>query len=158
MKITVRQAEITEIDKLMAWRMEVLQEVFPASGNDDIQSLYSANRGYYLKSIPSGSHIAVFADIGKTTVGCGGMCLYSEMPSPDNSSGKCAYLMNIYTKKKYRGESVGKAVVRYLVGKAQTQGISKLYLETSDCGRKLYECLGFQDMTDYMKFTENCHE
>lgn len=158
MEITIKQAEITEIDQLMTWRMEVLRNVFMLPADYDIQPLYSANREYYINSIPSGNHIAVFANIGETTVGCGGICLYSEMPSPDNPSGKCAYLMNIYTEEKYRKKGVGKAVVRYLVEKAQAQGITKIYLETSGCGRTLYEGLGFQDMTDYMKLTENCHE
>ena len=29
--------------------------------------------------------------------------------------------------------------------------LTKIYLETSECGRSLYESLGFSDMRDYMK-------
>lgn len=151
MNITIRQALADDIDELLEWRMEVLRHVFDIPDNENIKDLYLANREYYQKSMPGGNHIAIFAEMGHAVIGCGGLCLYQEMPSPDNPAGQCAYLMNIYTRKEYRGQGAGKAVVRWLVGYARKQGISKIYLETSACGRALYESIGFQDMKDYMK-------
>lgn len=81
----------------------------------------------------------------------GGICLYQEMPSPDNLSGQCAYLMNIYTCPEFRGRGVGEMIVRWLVGQAVQRNITKIYLETSEPGRKLYEKTGFLDMPDMMK-------
>ena len=149
MNIVIKQALIDDIDKLMEWRMEVLHYVFGIS--EDTQALYTANREYYKNSIPNRTHIAVFAKINQMAVGCGGLCLYQEMPSPDNPSGQCAYLMNIYARKEYRGQGVGKSIVDWLIDYAKRQGITKIYLETSECGRPLYESLGFRDMQDYMK-------
>lgn len=151
MDITIKQASVKDIEKLMAWRMEVLRHVFTISENEPMQELYRANREYYQTALPSGDHLAVFAETSGTTIGCGGLCLYREMPSPDNPSGKCAYLMNIYTRKQYRGQGIGTAVVRHLINCAKTQGITKIYLEASDCGRALYESIGFRVMRDYMK-------
>lgn len=149
MDIIIERASIDDIDKLMEWRMEVLHNVFDIS--ESTQNLYTANREYYHNSIPSGKHIAVFAQINQTTVGCGGLCLYQEMPSPDNPTGQCAYLMNIYTRKEHREQGVGKSIVSWLIDYAKKQGITKIYLETSECGRPLYDSLGFRDMQDYMK-------
>lgn len=151
MDIVIKQTLIEDIEKLMEWRMEVLRHVFTISENENLQNLYSANLEYYKNSIPRGGHISVFADINGTTVGCGGLCLYREMPSPDNPSGQCAYLMNIYTREAYRGHGVGNTVVCWLVNYAKEQGITKIYLETSECGRTLYESIGFHDMKNYMK-------
>lgn len=151
MGAVIKLASIEELEKLMVWRMEVLQYVFDISEKEDIQGLYLANREYYQKSIPDGGHVAVFAEMDGETVGCGGLCLYREMPSPDNPSGACAYLMNIYTRDAYRGRGVGNAIVCWLVNYAQERGITKIYLETSACGRALYENIGFRDMQDYMK-------
>lgn len=151
MDIVIKRASIEKIDKLMEWRMEVLHHVFSIPENEDTQNLSIANREYYQRSIPNGEHIAVFAEMDGVTVGCGGLCLYREMPSPDNPSGGCAYLMNIYTKAAYRGYGAGNTIVRWLVNYAKEQGITKIYLETSDCGRELYESIGFRDMRDYMK-------
>ena len=73
-----------------------------------------------------------------------------EMPSPDNPSGRCAYLMNIYTREQYRGRGVGAATVRYLIGQARQRRITKIYLESSEDGLALYRSLGFVPMKDYL--------
>ena len=86
-------------------------------------------------------------------VGCGGICLYHEMPSPDNLNGKCAYLMNIYTRPQFRGHGIGNRIVRWLVEQARQRHISKIYLETSNKGRPLYQTIGFADMKDMMKLS-----
>ena len=59
--------------------------------------------------------------------------------------------MNIYTCPEFRGRGVGEMLVRWLVGQAVQRNITKIYLETSGSGRKLYEKMGFLDMPDMMK-------
>ena len=151
MDIIIKQASADDMETLMEWRMEVLCHVFGIPDGEDMQSLYQANREYYLTAMPNQSHVAIFATVNQEIVGCGGLCLYREMPSPDNPTGQCAYLMNIYTREEYRKQGVGKAVALWLVDYAKKKGITKIYLETSVCGRPLYESLGFHDMQDYMK-------
>ncbi|MGI6110542.1 MAG: GNAT family N-acetyltransferase [Eubacteriaceae bacterium] len=158
MDIVISRASVDDLDKLMAWRMEVLDVVFGIPADADTRELREANRKYYLEKLPDEEHIAVFADVDGTTVGCGGLCLYQEMPSPDNPDGKCAYLMNIYTRKAYRGQSIGKTIAGWLTKEAERRGISKIYLETSQSGRRMYEGLGFRDMEDYMKLAEPIDE
>lgn len=150
-EVTVRQASIEELDKLMAWRMEVLGEVFAIPGGTDTSALEQANRDYYLKALPAGEHIACFAEIDGETAGCGGVCFQQEMPSPDNTTGKCAYLMNIYVRPPFRRQHVGTAIVCWLVEQARFRQIEKIYLETSDMGRKMYCHLHFEEMKDMLK-------
>lgn len=153
MGVQIRQATIQDIDLLMQWRMEVLHEVFSISPEQSVSELEKENRLYYQTELPQGGHIACFAYIGEEIVGCGGLCLYHEMPSPDNPTGKCAYLMNIYARPQFRRHGIGNAIVRWLIGQAKQHRISKIYLETSENGRPLYQEIGFSDMHDYMKFT-----
>lgn len=96
-EMKIRRVYADELDKLLAWRMEVLGEVF---------------------SIPSG---------------------------------KCAYLMNIYVRPAYRRQHIGTSVVLWLVDQARSLGISKIYLETSEMGRKMYHNLRFEEMKDMLK-------
>lgn len=70
--------------------------------------------------------------------------------TPDNPTGHCAYLMNIYVCPEHQGHGTGKRIVRWLVGAALSRGIKKIYLETSEAGRLLYSVLGFSDMKDMM--------
>lgn len=150
-KTVVRQATLNELDKLMEWRMEVLREVFSIPSGTDTSTLEKANRDYYLRALPEGRHIACFAEYGGETVGCGGICMQQEMPSPDNPDGRCAYLMNIYVRPAFRRRHVGSAVVCWLVAHARQFGIEKIYLETSDMGRKMYYNLRFEEMKDMLK-------
>lgn len=81
----------------------------------------------------------------------------NEMPSPDNPSGKCAYLMNIYTRPQFRNNGIAKATVNWLIDKAINKGITKIYLETSEAGRKMYQNTGFKPMKDYMQLDINLY-
>lgn len=144
-------SQIRDTETLMPWRMEVLHCVFSIPEDADTAALELANRRYYERHLPDGSHVACIATVGGEAAGCGGVCFQEEMPSPDNPYGRCAYLMNIYVRPTYRGKGVAQRIVRWLVGQALAQGTSKIYLETSGCARKLYAGLGFSYMKDMMK-------
>ena len=147
------EVALVDLNLLLQWREEVLRCVFHQPEDADMKELMEANRQYYEKAITDGSHIACFAELNGQIAGCGGICFYDEMPSPDNPTGQCAYLMNIYVRPDHQGRGIGKRIVRWLVGQALSRGIKKIYLETSTCGRHLYESLGFTDMPDMMHLT-----
>lgn len=148
--ITLRR--VYDIDKLIQWRSEVIKHVFGIMPDD---ALLEANRKYYEQHIPDGSHRAIIAEIDGMEGGCGSICLGDELPSPDNPSGRCAYLMNIYVRDSFRERGVGHAIVRNLVDEARGLGCGKIYLETTEQGRGLYESLGFGDLPDMMKLRNN---
>lgn len=152
--ITIRKATIEDLDLLVHWRMEVLHAVFGDAMMQDEDVLEHANREYYVQALRSQEHCACFALHGAEIVGCGGICLSREMPSPDNLSGRCAYLMNIYTCPAFRGYGVGGSVVRWLIKEARNRHITKIYLETTGEGRNLYINMGFEDMPDMMKLVK----
>ncbi|MCD8086531.1 MAG: GNAT family N-acetyltransferase [Clostridiales bacterium] len=156
MEITIRKADSSDLEELMRWREVVLREVFSIPAGEDMTALLAANRAYYRTALETGEHIACFASAGETLVGCGGLCLYREMPSPDNPGGKCGYLMNIYTLPALRRQGVGKKVVQWLVQEAKRRGAEKIYLEASEQAYPLYRSLGFQDMKGYLKYDMSC--
>ena len=151
--VIIRRAGIEDLEVLLQWRMEVLQNVFALPGKPS-EELQKANLDYYQKALADGGHFAVFAEGNGNIVGCGGVCFYQEMPSPDNPSGWCGYLMNIYTRPQFRRKGVGEAVVRWLAGQALQLGISKIYLESSEAGLGLYKRLGFVPMQNMMKLPD----
>lgn len=152
MNIEIRKAELSDLDLLLKWRMTVLREVFSIPADHPTEDLERENCRYYQTALPAGTHIACFACAGHQIVGCGGVCIYQEMPSPDNPDGRCAYLMNIYTRPDVRKQGIGETIINWLVGQATQQNISKIYLETSDAGKKLYEKMGFTPMLDMLKW------
>lgn len=140
---------ICDIDRLMMWRCEVIRNVFDT---DPCQNLIEANRQYYLRHIPDGSHIAFIASDDGLECGCGSICLTDELPSPDNPSGKCGYLMNIYVREAFRNKGIAHRIVSRLVDEAKRRECGKIYLETTADGKPVYTSLGFREMNDMMKY------
>ncbi len=149
MDVIIKQTD--DISLLIEWRIEVLKDVFSIPKEKSTDELKAANLDYYRAALKDGSHIACLAYYDGEPVGCGGMCLYNEMPSPDNPSGKCAYLMNIYTRPGFRKKGIAKKTVGWLAARAVSGGITKIYLETSEAGRKMYRDMGFEPMRDYLQ-------
>ena len=148
-KINIR--EVSVLPMLMHWRKKVIENVFgvPPSGE-----LMAANRRYYQQHISDRSHIAIVAEANGVDAGCGAICLTEELPSPDNPSGRCAYLMNVYVEQEYRGQGIGHSLVRWLVEKAKEAGCDKIYLETTVNARSLYINIGFKELPGIMKYAD----
>lgn len=140
------------MDVIMAWREEVIGSVF---GQTPEAELLAANRDYYSRRLSDGSHIAVAASVGGEDVGCGGVCFQEELPSPDNPSGHCAYLMNIYVRKPSRHKGIGRAIITHLVDVARRRGCGKVYLETTQMAESLYKTIGFESMKGMLKLKNN---
>lgn len=139
---------IEALPTLMRWRAEVIENVF---GHSADRRLLVANRQYYRLHIPDGSHIAFVASVDGEDAGCGAVCLTDELPSPDNPTGRCAYLMNIYVRREWREIGVAHAIVSRLIEVARERGCGKIYLESTEEGKPVYRSLGFSDMPDMMK-------
>lgn len=140
---------ITALPTLMHWRAEVITNVF---GEEPSRRLLVANRQYYRRHIEDGTHLAYVVSVDGEDCGCGAICFSEELPSPDNETGKCAYLMNIYVREPFRNKGVAHALVRHLVAEACEHGCGKIYLETTEEGESLYRTSGFRPMPDMMKY------
>ena len=155
--VTVKRLGLEDLDLLMTWRERVLRDVFELADDAGIDGLLARNRSYYRRHLPDGSHVAVLALDAKRhdePVGCGALCLYDEMPSPDNPTGICAYLMNMYTVPAARRQGVAGVLVDWLVAYARKAGAGKIYLETTDGARGVYAARGFIEMEGYLKLGE----
>lgn len=139
---------LSDIDRLTSWRAEVIETVFGIPADD---ALLAANTDYYRRALSDGTHVAIEAlsPVGEG-LGCGSICLQEELPSPDNPSGRCACLMNIYVRQEARRQGVGARIVESLIDEARRRGCGKIYLETTPAGRNLYARHGFADLHDMM--------
>ena len=145
--VTLRQ--ISALPTLMHWRIEVIRNVF---GQEPDPRLLVATRQYYRTHIADNSHIAIVAEYDGVQCGCGAVCFTEELPSPDNHTGRCAYLMNIYVREPFRNKGVAHHIVSHLIDEARRRGCGKIYLETTEAGRAVYRSMCFKDMPDIMKY------
>ncbi|MDE6702110.1 MAG: GNAT family N-acetyltransferase [Muribaculaceae bacterium] len=145
--VTLR--EIKALPTLMRWRIEVIRNVF---GQEPNPRLLVANRRYYRTHIADNSHLAFVAENDGEERGCGAVCFSDELPSPDNPTGRCAYLMNIYVREAFRNKGIAHCIVRRLIEEAKKRECGKIYLETTADGKPVYTSLGFKEMQDMMKY------
>lgn len=151
MSVTIERVNLDDLDLLVEWRLEVMEEVFSDRPHPVGPELADNTRAYYERHLLDDSNISCFAvrDTGEI-VGSGTICILEELPSPDNPSGLVGYLMNIFVFPPARGEGAGKKIVEWLIREAENRGITRLMLETTEAGRRVYESLGFVDTVDYM--------
>lgn len=69
----------SDIDTLMAWRREVIADVF---GVTPSRQLLTANEKYYAAHISNGSHLAFIVTDNGVDIGCGAICVTDELPRP----------------------------------------------------------------------------
>ncbi len=144
--------ELTKSD-FQIWltmRRTVLKEVFGIADGDLLNRIMQENSRYFTEQEIGKTHIALVVYENGSIIGCGDMCVHSELPSPDNLSGKCGYLMNIYVAPEYRRHKVGQAIIKRLLSKAQELNITKIYLETTEQARPFYMGLGFKSIDNYL--------
>ncbi|MCM1483313.1 MAG: GNAT family N-acetyltransferase [Muribaculaceae bacterium] len=143
---------VRDIHELMEWRTEVIRNVFSVVPDN---ALIERNMQYYRRHIADGTHIEIVATSGSgEDAGCGALCLSEELPSPDNPTGICGYLMNIYVRERYRKQGIAHEIVRKLVAEARSMGCGKIYLESTDAARSLYLSSGFRHMKNMMIYAE----
>lgn len=88
---------------------------------------------------------------GNQVVGVGSVDYHTEMPTSSNPTGKCAFLMNIYTDPAYRRQGIGARIVEKLIQDAKERGVSSILLEATEMGVPLYSRMGFVPAQGYMR-------
>lgn len=109
---------------------------------------------YYKRAMETGGHIAYLVYDNGTFIGAGGVSLYQVMPTYHNSTGKKAYIMNMYTAPEYRRQGIALHTLDLLVKDANEQGVLQIALEATDMGRPLYDRYGFVKMEDEMELVQ----
>lgn len=154
MDFTYKIATIEDLDILTKTRVEVLRAANKLDDTVDMSRIEKESRAYYQKALADGSHVAVLVYDGKQFVGAGGVSFYTVMPTYHNTSGKKAYIMNMYTKPEYRRKGIAYRTLDILVDACRKRNITHITLEATEMGRGLYERYGFVAMQDEMQLAE----
>lgn len=154
MNFTYKTATIEDLDVLIKTRIEVLRAANKLDESVDMSLVEKESSDYYKKALADGSHVAVLVYDGERFVGAGGVSFYTVMPTYHNTSGKKAYIMNMYTKPEYRRKGIAYQTLDILVDACKKRNITHITLEATEMGRALYEKYGFVAMQDEMQLPE----
>lgn len=136
-----------DVYELMQWRRATISAVF---GQAPDKELDTATMKYYVRHLRDGSHVPCIAYLNCRQVGCASLCIYDEMPSPDNLTGRCGYVMSVYVLPEFRDKGVGTAMLKWLLDMARKRGCGRVWLESTIDAHDLYASLGFSDALGVM--------
>lgn len=131
-----------EIESLLSIRIEMLEEVNNLAADYQFDNQFIDNSKEYFES---DKHITILAKEGNLIIGCASMCLIKVMPTFDHPSCNRAHIMNVYTKKEYRGRGIAYHAMQELITEAKKLKITELSLDSTKEGRYLYRKCGFNE-------------
>lgn len=141
---TIRRATLDDLDALVHLRVALMREMGAVAAAEEAP-LAEAVRRYLLLELPAGRFLAwVAADGSAAPVACGGLVFLQKPPSPQNHSGREAYIMNMYTEPTWRGHGLAASIFGAIVAHARAAGAGLIRLNATESGRPLYERAGFR--------------
>ena len=143
----IKKTYANDIEDLMAVRLEMLRVVNGLDENAEFdKDLVDLSREYFL----NGDQTTVFAMDGDKIAGCASLSYIRVMPTFCHPTGKRAHLMNVYTRKEFRRQGVGRLMVQYLIDEAKSRGVTEISLDATEMGHPLYKTLGFNENAEGM--------
>jgi len=150
--ITYRMATPDDLELLTQTRVTFFADVHPEVTDAEKADIYAFTRAYFEETLQDGSYIAFLAFDGDRLIATSGVNFYRTPPNPKNTTGKTAYVSNIYTRPEYRGQGIATRLFAMAAAEAQRHGCGKAVLHATDIGRPLYEKYGFYSPSSAMEY------
>lgn len=149
-----KKASLSDLEILVSTRVNVLRSANQLDLSVDMKEVEKSSRLYYQEALASDNHTAflVYND-DDNVIGAGAVSYYQVMPTYHNTSGKKAYIMNMYVAPEHRRKGMATKLLDLLIADSKERGIDHITLEATQMGRKLYENYGFCQMQDEMEYT-----
>ena len=145
-----KKANENDIKFITEIRIEVLKSANNLDKNINMDNVFDETYNYYLENINK-NNITYLVFENNDFIGCGSICFYNIMPTYNNPSGKKAYIMNMYTREKYRRKGIAKNTLNLLIKEAEKKGVKNIQLEATEIGKKLYINYGFSELENEME-------
>jgi ribosomal protein S18 acetylase RimI-like enzyme len=147
-QIVYRQAGIKDIETLIDYRVMFLKEVQKDITKEKEILLRIELRKYFIKSLKDNSYITWFAEYVNQIVGLGGMVVREQPGNFLLITGKLGYILNMYTIPEFRGNGIGKEILKRLVTYGKSIRLERIDLHATPMGEPIYRKLGFKEPHD----------
>ncbi|WP_040982746.1 GNAT family N-acetyltransferase [Oceanobacillus jeddahense] len=150
MSWTIRKASLSDADAITELRMELLT-VAGDVNEENKSNVFNANQIYFKEKLSNGMFTAWLAEDKGTIVAISGLVFFDRPPQGENISGIEAYVMNMYTKPKYRGFGIVRTLLEECISHCKNIGVGRIWLHASEDGYHLYKKMGFVDKDSEME-------
>ncbi len=111
----------------------------------DYDALLEASRRWLADALRSETYYGWLAEESSGVVVAGaGLTVLPWPPGPRDSSGRLAFVYNVYTDHAHRRRGLGRRLMETIEAWCRDQGIGQIALQASDAGRPLYESMGYK--------------
>jgi GNAT superfamily N-acetyltransferase len=154
---SVRRATLEDTDVLVAHRVRMFEDMgvlaVPGANRDRMAREFGA----WLDGVMSdGTYLAWLVDAqdgGTPEIVAGaGTTVIAWPPGPFYSSGRLAFVYNVYTEPAHRRRGLARMLMDAVHAYCRTAGIGSVALNASHFGRPLYESMGYHATTSPMMF------
>ena len=92
------------------------------------------------------------AELNGEIAASGGVSLVDLVPTPDDILFTCGFIHSVYTLKEYRKKGIAEKILDSIIEYCKLKGIKKVFLNSSEQGRALYDKKGFFKSERAMKY------
>nr|WP_314860117.1 GNAT family N-acetyltransferase [uncultured Undibacterium sp.] len=150
--MSIRLATSKDLLEITELRMRLFEDAAEFNGQGPDEAVRLATITYFAESIENHLSMTWVADIDGRVVSLGSLAFFNRPPFPSNLTGKEAYLFNMYTLPEHRKKGYGNAILQHAMSYARNHGITKIWLDATDDGRRLYTSAGFTPSDTYMEW------
>jgi len=141
----LRRANLSDIDKLIDFRVEFLEEIQNPPPDMEMEIFLKSLKDFFLEKMKSNDFVAWLAESDYEIIATSGLSFLQKPPHFINLTGRFAYIMNMYTKPEWRRKGIGLALLEKLFEEIKKKGIQSVVLHATPAGRPLYEKYSFRE-------------
>lgn len=152
--IKIRRATIEDLKSIIRFRIDLFEEMGLLEGETKKISFQKACEQYFSQYLPDNRYLSWIAENNGTIVAASGLVFLQKPPTPENTSGKEAYIMNMFTLPKWRNKGIASKLLVEMINFINEIGITLISLHTTEIGRSVYEEIGFIRIDTEMNLTK----
>lgn len=142
-EIYFRIAGIDDIRILTEMRLAFLSELRFGCRTSTENELRTAAEKYFTLHIEDKTYIPFLGSSSGKAVCCAGILLYELPPAPWSLKRTQGHILNFYVVPEKRMEGIGIALMEYIISYSTDQKISRLFLNATKEGERVYRRCGF---------------
>ncbi len=150
-RLVVRRAVRADLPVIVELRLAFDSELLGGDLPPDRLGPHRSQVADYLAThVESDVYRLFVAELDGRIVGMGGVVVVDRPPHPRSRRSGEGFIVNVYTLPRWRGRGIGRAIMDELVAEGRRLRLRRVYLRTTNPGRRLYESMGFRDPGNYL--------
>ena len=131
-------------------RISLFKELKEINSKEDIEDLILSTKKYFFDNIEK-NLLCWAIEVDDEIVSIASLNIFYRIPYAENLLGKEGYILNVYTLPSYRKKNMADTLIKVIIDYAKNNSIKKLWLNSSDEGKRIYLKNNFKEIENTME-------